>query len=66
MSDVLLQNPYEIGVAYVDGQPIEKAESELVVLNQPDPDHLRPYIEAYLREKIALTGRLTGEGSDKC
>lgn len=51
---MLLQNPYEISVAYVDGQPIEKAESEPVVLNQPDPDRLRPYIEAFLREEPVL------------
>ena len=63
---MLLQNPYEISVACIDGEPIEKIESEPMVFSQPDPDRLRPYIEAFLREEIALQGRLIGEGPDKC
>lgn len=63
---MLLQDPYEIAVAYVDGKPIEKIESEPMVFSQPDPDRLRPYIEASLREEIALQGRLIREGPDKC
>ena len=54
MSDVLLQNPYEIGVTYIDGKPIEKIESEPMVFSQPDPDRLRPYIAAFLREECVL------------
>ena len=34
---MLLQNPYEISVAYMDGKPIEKIESEPMVFSQPDP-----------------------------
>ena len=59
---MLLQNPYEIGVAYADGRPIGKVKSEPMVFNRPDPDHLRPYIEAFLREEIVLQGRLTEGG----
>lgn len=58
-------NPYEIGVAYIDGEPLRplgEVESEPMVFNQPDPDRLRPYIEAFLREDITLRGRLTGGG----
>lgn len=51
---MLLRNPYEIGVAYVNGQPIGKVESEPMVLNHHDPDHLRPYIEKFLREEVTL------------
>ena len=54
---MLLQDPYEISVAYVDGRPIGRVESEPMVLNQPDPDRLRPYIEAFLREGGAPTRR---------
>nr|DAX53639.1 MAG TPA: hypothetical protein [Caudoviricetes sp.] len=64
-------NPYEIGVAYIDGYPLRplgEVESEPMVFNQPDPDRLRPYIEAFLRKEITLRGRLTeggeGVGSD--
>ena len=63
---MLLQNPYEIGVAYIDGKPIGRVDSEPMVFAQPDPDRLRPYVEAFLKEEIALPGRLIGEGSDKC
>ena len=51
---MLLQNPYEIGVAYVDGKPIGKVESEPMMFDQPDPDRLRPYIERFLREELVL------------
>lgn len=51
---MLPQNPYEIGTAYLNGQPIGKVESEPMVFSQPDPDHLRPYIEEFLREEIVL------------
>lgn len=51
---MLLQNPYEIGVAYVDGRPIGRVESELRGFSQPDRDLLRPYIEKFLREEITL------------
>ena len=47
-------NPYEIGVVYIDGQPIGKVESEPVVFDQPDPARLRPYIESFLCEAIVL------------
>lgn len=58
-------NPYEIGVAYIDGEPLRplgEVESEPMVFDQPDPDRLRPYIDAFLREEITLKGRLTGGG----
>lgn len=63
---MLLQNPYEIGVAYIDGKPIGKVECEPTVFNQPDPDRLRPYIEAFLREEIVLQVLPTGEGGERC
>lgn len=53
---MLLQNPYEIGVARVDGKPIGRVESELMVFSQPDLDHLRLYLEKFLREEITLRG----------
>ena len=55
---MLLQNPYEIGGAYADGRPIGKVESAPMVFTQPEPDHLRPYIERFLREEIVLHGRI--------
>jgi len=58
-------NPCEIGVAYIDGEPLRplgEVASEPRVLGQRDPDPLRPYIEAFLREEITLQGRLTEGG----
>lgn len=58
-------NPYEIGVAYIDGDPLRpfgEVTSEPVVLDHPDPARLRPYVEAFLSEEIVLQGRLTGKG----
>ena len=51
---MLPQNSYEIGVAYVDGKPVGRVKSAPMVLSQPDPDCLRPYIEKFLREEIIL------------
>lgn len=56
-------DPYEIGVAYIDGDPLrpfgEVTSEPVVVFDHPDPDRLRPYIEAFLREEAVLQGRLT-------
>ena len=56
-----LPDPYQLDVAYAEGQPI--GEVEHIELECPDPDPPRPYIESLLRGgEVALD--LTFEGSD--
>ena len=47
-----LPDPYRLDVAYCGGQPIETVER--VVMDEPDPDYLGPYIRRVLREEIEL------------
>ena len=58
-----LADAYRIDVAYCNGQPLGRVEVEPVVLDQPDPDRLRPYIEHYLREERALKAELAARGA---
>lgn len=44
-----LPDPYELDVVYADGQPIGRVVQPQIVMDRPDPDHLRPYIEAFLQ-----------------
>ena len=43
-----LPYPYELGVAYADGKPIGRLVQPQVVMDHPEKDHLRTYIEAFL------------------
>lgn len=45
-----LPDPYRLDVAYAGGQPI--GEVEKIVMNEPDPDPLGPYIRRALREEF--------------
>ena len=43
-----LPNPYRLDVAYVGGQPVGTVEK--IVMDEPNPDRLGPYIRRALRE----------------
>nr|DAU43830.1 MAG TPA: hypothetical protein [Caudoviricetes sp.] len=45
-----LPDPYRLDGASADGRQIWQVERQKVVMNRPEPDWLRPYIEAFLRE----------------
>jgi len=47
-----LPNPYKLDFAYTDGRCIGKPEN--IRFDEPDPGHLRPYIESFMREEIEL------------
>lgn len=50
-----LPDSYRIGVAYVGGQPVGAVEKvEKVVMTEPDPDRLGPYIRRALREGFSV------------
>lgn len=50
-----LPDPYRLDVAYAGGQPI--GEVEKIVMNEPDPDPLGPYIRRALREEFSANLR---------
>ena len=47
-----LTDPYQLDVAYAGGQPVGTVEK--IVMNEPDPDRLRPYIRRALREGFTV------------
>lgn len=57
-----LPDPYRLDVAYADGQPIGTVEK--LVMDEPDPDRLGPYIRRALRE--GFTVKLRGFGDGDC
>lgn len=62
-----LPDPYELDFADTDGWCIGKPEN--IQFCPPDPDHLRPYIERFMREEIELElSRADGErgGGSRC
>lgn len=54
-----LPDPYRLDVAYADGQPIGTVEK--IVMNEPDPDRLGPYIRSALREGCTVKPREFGD-----
>lgn len=44
--------PYRLDVVYADGQPIGTAEK--IVMDEPDPARLGPYIRRALREGFTV------------
>lgn len=47
-----LPDPYRLDVAYSGGQPVGTVEK--IVMNEPNPDRLGPYIRRALRESFAV------------
>lgn len=47
-----LPDPYRLDVARAGGQPIGTVEK--IVMNEPDPDPLGPYIRRALRESFTV------------
>lgn len=47
-----LPDPYRLDVACAGGQPVETVEK--IVMNEPDPDPLGPYIRRALREGLTV------------
>lgn len=43
-----LPDPYRLDVAYADGKPIGTVEK--IVMDEPNPDRLGPYVRRALRE----------------
>lgn len=46
-----LPDPYRLDVAYASGQPL--GDVEKIVMDNPDPDPLGPYIRRALREEFS-------------
>lgn len=47
-----LPDPYRLEVAYVGGQPLGTVEK--IVMYEPNPDRLGPYIRRALRESFSV------------
>lgn len=56
-----LPDPYRLDVAYAGGQPVGTVEK--IVMDEPDPDRLGPYIRRALREAFAVEFREVFDGS---
>lgn len=55
-----LPDPYRLDAAYAGGQPVGTVEK--IVMDEPDPDWLGPYIRSALREPFSV--ELSEEYSD--
>ena len=53
-----LPDPYRLDVAYAGGQPLGVVEK--IVMDEPDPDFLGPYIRRALREEFTVELRDPG------
>lgn len=58
-----LSDPYRLDVAYVGGRPIGRVEK--IVMDDPDPDRLGPYIRHALREGFSADLRELGDGATR-
>lgn len=47
-----LPYPYRLDVAYAGGQPVGAVEK--IVMDEPNPDRLGPYIRTALRESFSV------------
>lgn len=56
-----LPDPYRLDVAYAGGQPVGTVEK--IVMDEPNPDWLGPYIRQALREGFTVRLREVGYGS---
>lgn len=56
-----LPDPYRLDVAYAGGQPI--GTGERIIMDEPNPDRLGPYIRHALRERFAAELREAGDGA---
>lgn len=56
-----LPDSYRLDVAYAGGQPVGKVEK--VVMDDPDPDRLGPYIRRALREGFTAELREAVDGA---
>lgn len=55
-----LPGPYRLDVAYAGGQPIGTVEK--IVMDEPNPDRLGPYVRRALREGFSADLRELGDG----
>lgn len=55
-----LPDPYQLDVAYAGGQPIGTVEK--IVMDEPNPDRLGPYVRRALREEFSADLREPGDG----
>lgn len=55
-----LPDPYRLDVARAVGQPVGTVEK--IVMDEPDPDLLGPYIRRALREEFTAKLREFGDG----
>lgn len=55
-----LPDPYRLDVAYAGGQPIGPVEK--IVMDEPTPDRLGPYIRRALREEFSVDLRAADSG----
>lgn len=56
-----LPDPYRLDVAYAGGQPV--GDVEKIVMNEPNPDRLGPYIRRALREPFSVELSELGDSS---
>lgn len=56
-----LPDPYRLDVAYAGGPPVGTVEK--IVMDEPDPDRLGPYIRSALREGFTVEQREVVDGS---
>ena len=55
-----LPDPFRLDVAYAGGQPVGTVEK--IVMDEPNPDRLGPYIRRALREGFTVELRESGDG----
>lgn len=56
-----LPDPYRLDVAYSGGQAVGTVEK--IVMDEPNPDRLGPYIRRALREGFTVEFREVSDGS---
>ena len=56
-----LPDPYRLDVAYAGGHPVGAIEK--IVMDEPNPDRLGPYIGRALREGFTVEVSELGDGS---
>ena len=61
-----LPDPYKLDVAYAGGQPVGAIEK--IVMDEPNPDRLGPYIRKALRESfsVELSEECSESGEAQC
>lgn len=61
-----LPDPYRLDIAYAGGQAVGTAEK--IVMDEPNPDRLGPYIRRALRESfsVELSEEYSDSGEAQC